>query len=211
MSVICSVSQEPYIIWLSFMVHMCKKLISWDGVFIFFKILIFSVVRGRKVQKNGPKWQKILSVMLHIWGTIHHMTVIYDCKMINNIFRYFFENFDNLGPQWGGSKRAKNDPEWQKIMSVAPHISATIHPGIFSSNFLLLVNGSENSILNWVFKTQSLHRLFFKNMIYQNLWIYEITKPIISAYKFLGTLFGPIHSVFHYCGSLGLAWLSLGG
>ena len=32
----CSISQEPYIIWLSFMVHMCK-IIIYPGVFSFFK------------------------------------------------------------------------------------------------------------------------------------------------------------------------------
>ena len=45
-----SVSQEPYIIWLSFMVHMCKMIIS-PGV-LFFKIMIFWVVRkGWEVKK----------------------------------------------------------------------------------------------------------------------------------------------------------------
>ena len=38
--------------------------------FHFFKILIFWVVRGAKVQKNGPKWQKNRSVTLHVSGTI---------------------------------------------------------------------------------------------------------------------------------------------
>ena len=28
--------------------------------------------------------------------------------------------------------------------------------------------------------------------------------PIISAHKFLGTLFGPVHNVCHHCGSLDL-------
>ena len=74
-----SVSQDSYIIWLSFMVHMCKVVISPGLFFIFsnfwffiwlsfmvhmckngniskclfhfFKILIFWVVRGVKVQK----------------------------------------------------------------------------------------------------------------------------------------------------------------
>ena len=30
-----------------------------------------------KRTKNGPKWQKILSVLLHNSGNIHHMIVIY--------------------------------------------------------------------------------------------------------------------------------------
>ena len=42
---VCSMSQEPYIIWLSFPVHMCKMIIA-PRVFSFFKSLIFQVVRG---------------------------------------------------------------------------------------------------------------------------------------------------------------------
>ena len=73
-----SISQEPCIIWLSFMVHMCKGIIYPGGFFIFFKILIFQVVWAYKSAKNGPKWQKILSAMLHILGTVGDMIVIYD-------------------------------------------------------------------------------------------------------------------------------------
>ena len=37
-----------------------------------------------EIKKNGPEWQKIMSVALHISGTIHHMIIIYGqmCKMI---------------------------------------------------------------------------------------------------------------------------------
>ena len=76
------ISQKPYIIWLSFMVHVSKMIISpgsffifskfwffrllrglnrkkWSNFFHFFKILIFRVVRGvGKRAKNGRKWQK---------------------------------------------------------------------------------------------------------------------------------------------------------
>ena len=56
-----SMSQEPYIIWLSCMVHICKMIISSGGFFVFvlffcffqvFKILIFLVRRGVKGQKR---------------------------------------------------------------------------------------------------------------------------------------------------------------
>ena len=70
------ISQKPYIIWMSFMVHMCKMIISPAVFFIFSKCWFFRVLRGKSA-KNGPKWQKILSVMLHISGIIHHMIVIY--------------------------------------------------------------------------------------------------------------------------------------
>ena len=45
----CSISQEPHIIWLSFMVENCKMVIS-PGVFCNVKILIFQVVKGLKGQ-----------------------------------------------------------------------------------------------------------------------------------------------------------------
>ena len=44
-------SQKPYIIWLWFLVQMCKMIISLQQVFLFFKILIFRVFRGVKWQK----------------------------------------------------------------------------------------------------------------------------------------------------------------
>ena len=50
-----SVHQELYIIWLWFLVQMCKMMISPASFFIFFKILIFWVFRGRgKRAKNDP-------------------------------------------------------------------------------------------------------------------------------------------------------------
>ena len=39
---------------------------------------------GFKRAKNSPKWQIIMSVVLHISGTMYHMVFIYGthCKMI---------------------------------------------------------------------------------------------------------------------------------
>ena len=56
------ISQEPYIVWLSFMVHMCKMIISLGFFFQFFKILIFCVVfglsfvKGQKTVQNDKKF-----------------------------------------------------------------------------------------------------------------------------------------------------------
>ena len=49
----CFISQEPYIIWLSFMVHLlCKMIISPGVFFIFFKVWFFGLwVRGVKGHK----------------------------------------------------------------------------------------------------------------------------------------------------------------
>ena len=58
---------------------MCKMIISPVIFLNFPKILIFQFVRGRgggKRAKNDPKGQKILSVALHVSGTIPHMSVM---------------------------------------------------------------------------------------------------------------------------------------
>ena len=92
-SLVHFISQEPYIIWLSFMVHFCKMMIS-PGVFFFFfhffKILILWVVRGCKWAKNDPKWEKILSVVVLISGIIHHMIFIMVLMLKMIIPRSFF-------------------------------------------------------------------------------------------------------------------------
>ena len=56
----------------------CGKHLLDDNIFrcffYFFKILIFGVHRG-------VKGQKTMSVLLHIWGTIDHMIVIYGANV----------------------------------------------------------------------------------------------------------------------------------
>ena len=72
------ISQEPYIIWLSFMVHFCKMIISPGVFFHFFKILIFQVVRGVKGLKlvqndkkfcplHAPYLRSHTSYDCHLW------------------------------------------------------------------------------------------------------------------------------------------------
>ena len=72
--------------------------------------------------------------MLHTSGTIHHMIVMIDlCKMMYlQVFFFFFHLFKILisqvvGGGGGGVKRAKKDPESEKLMSVVLYISGTIH------------------------------------------------------------------------------------
>ena len=50
-----SISHEPYLIWLWFLVHICKIIVS-SNFFHFFKILIFVFFRGRG---RGVKGQKM--------------------------------------------------------------------------------------------------------------------------------------------------------
>ena len=93
---LCLISQGPYIIWLSFMVQMCKMIIS-PVVFFNFKILIFWVVRGLKGQKmaqNDKKFCLSHSVsqepyIIWLWFLVHM------CKMIISPATFFiFQNFD---------------------------------------------------------------------------------------------------------------------
>ena len=92
-----SISQEPYIIWLSFMVQMCKMIIS-PGAFFSFKILIFWVVRRLKGQK-WPKMTKIfvcrtlyfrnhISYDVDLWYTCMYKKIISP-----GIFFHFFSKF----------------------------------------------------------------------------------------------------------------------
>ena len=72
---LCSISLEPYIIWLSFMVQMCKMIIS-PGVFFNVKILVFQVVKGLKGQKMSLNDENF-SLAPYISGTIYHIIFIY--------------------------------------------------------------------------------------------------------------------------------------
>ena len=116
--------QEPCIIWLSFMVHTCKMIISpVVFFFIFSKFQYLGLlgwggggVKGEKLSKMT----KILSVVFHISGTIHDMIVIYGTQvLINNISRIFFFIFFfkilKKIPFFSFFKREKNDPKWQKF------------------------------------------------------------------------------------------------
>ena len=70
--------------------YLCKIVLS-PGFFSFFVILIFWVVKGVKGQKMVQNDKKILSVVLHISGTIHHMIFIYGTHKENgNILVLFF-------------------------------------------------------------------------------------------------------------------------
>ena len=102
-----------------------------QGSFFIFDVFIFWGVRGVKGQKIAKDDKKILSVELHISGTIYHMILIngHMCKRIISpgVFFYtFFPNFNFWGQQW--RKRAKDDLKWQKIMYMqALHIIVSIY------------------------------------------------------------------------------------
>ena len=122
----CFICQEPGIIWLSFMVHLCNMMIA-PVVFFKFSKCSVSVLYGWK----GKKWSKTrkncvccapylrnhTSYDCHLW---------YTCKTIitAGVFFPFFRILifwvvrGDKGQKW---------QKWQKTLSVVPYISGTIH------------------------------------------------------------------------------------
>ena len=73
----CSISQEPHIIWLSFMVHICKMIISLGVFLLGFQNFDFLGCQEGWKGKKMPKMTNFLSVTSYISGTIYHMIFIY--------------------------------------------------------------------------------------------------------------------------------------
>ena len=128
------VCHEQYSIWSCFLANLCKMMISPNSFFIFSKFWFCGLLVGWKGKKWPKMKKKFLSVTLHISGTIHHMIVIYGTQVQNdNIssgFFLFFRKSNFLGCY--GSKTAKNDPKWKKILFVARGYKIIISPEVFS-------------------------------------------------------------------------------
>ena len=125
---LCSMSQEPSIMWLLFMVQMCKMIIC-PGVFFNFK-----TVRGLKGQKMAQSekisachtlyFKNYISYDLHSWYICMYKRII--SPGIFFLF-FFFSKFCFLGSLRGEWGHTKNGPKWQKILSVSLHILGTVH------------------------------------------------------------------------------------
>ena len=106
------ISQELYIIWLSFVVHICKMISP--GFFFYFKILIFRLVRrvkGQKMVQNDKKF-----CLLHFISQEPYIMwlsfMVRICKMIiSSGVLFTFPKFWFF--EFIGGKRAKYGPEWQ--------------------------------------------------------------------------------------------------
>ena len=70
------ISQEPYIIWLSFMLHLCKMAIS-PGFFLFFQNLDFLGCLEDKRAKNDSKMTK--NYVRRAWDLRND--TLYDCHL----------------------------------------------------------------------------------------------------------------------------------
>ena len=96
--ILCSMSQEPYIIWSSFVVHKCKMIISPQCFFFFFhffKNVNFWVVRRVKCKKMAQNDKKfcfpclVLQEPYIIWSSF----MLRMCKRIISpgVFLHFFQ------------------------------------------------------------------------------------------------------------------------
>ena len=107
-----SISQEAYIIWLWFLVHMCKVMTSQN---VFFSVLKFSFSWLLGWFK-GKKWPKMTKNSVCLTPYLRNCTS-YDCGFWYTSVKWwylqlsfiFFQNSDFLE-----GKRAKNDP-WLPI------------------------------------------------------------------------------------------------
>ena len=101
------ISQEPYIIWSSFSVHMCKRII-FPGVFLwFFQVVFFRLVIGVKGQKMSQNDKNLClshfisqeASVIWLWFLLHicKMMTSPDAFFIFLFFIFYFFYFDFVG------------------------------------------------------------------------------------------------------------------
>ena len=118
-----SISQEPYIILL----RLWYTYVKWwylQGCFLFIQNFDFVGCWESKKAKNRPKWEKIMSLPLHISRTIHHMIFIYGTHVENdNVSRCFFHYFKILIFSFvrglKGQKVVQNDKKFCLLHSIS--------------------------------------------------------------------------------------------
>ena len=100
-----SISQETYILWLSFMVHICKMIISPGSFLIIWKFWFFSL-SGSKRAKKCSKVTNIVCHAPYLSNHTSHDLLWYKCKMITSPGIFFiFSKFWFSGLL--GGKKAK--------------------------------------------------------------------------------------------------------
>ena len=116
-------TQEPYIIWLSFIVHMCKIIISPGVYFIFSKFWFSGLLGGGGGVKGQKKFQHHKKFCPTPFLRNH---TSYDCHLWYTSVKWWylhcFFHFFRLLLWW-------KDKKWPKVTknSVTLHISGTIH------------------------------------------------------------------------------------
>ena len=88
---LCLISEEPYITWSSFMVHMCKRII-FLGLFVhFFQIFNFGVncvVKGQKMVQNDKNFCLLHSIFQEAY-IIWLWFLVRICKMMISVAIFF--------------------------------------------------------------------------------------------------------------------------
>ena len=162
--------------------------------FHFFKFSFFRFLGGKWV-KNGPKWQNILSVTLHISETVHHMIVIYGTPVQNdNIFPILKFWLSRLSGGWKGKKNGSNDKNLGMLLFIfqEPYIISSLHlwyicmheriisPGMFFIFFKIYIFGIVRGGVGWVGggrcvkgqkSTQNDKKFYLSHSAYQELYI----------------------------------------
>ena len=89
-------------------------------LFFFFFFFMFQAVRAVNGAKTGPIRQKILSVMLHISATIHHMILfmVHICKMMTSAGFFFIFSKLLFSGSRGVGKRAKKTQNDKKCLTL---------------------------------------------------------------------------------------------
>ena len=110
------ISQEPYIIWSSFVVHICKRIISTGVFYIFFRSLIFwvnSVVKEQNVC-HTPYLSKHTSFDVFCCTNLKwwHLRGLLS----------FFQNFGFLGCWGGKGVKGKKWPKMTKNFCLTPYL-----------------------------------------------------------------------------------------
>ena len=127
-----SISLEPYIIWLSFMVHMCQVIISPGFLFSFSIFWFFRLLEEYKCKK----WSKMTkSCVRHAPYLRNHTS--YDCHLcltcandnISSFFCFFFSFFESFDfsdcySEVKGQKMVQNVKKFclSRLVSQEPYI-----------------------------------------------------------------------------------------
>ena len=100
-----SISQEPYIIWLSFMLHLCKMIIS-PGLFFSFSKFWFFGLLGGKMAKSSPKLTK---------NSVHHTSYLRNHTWWPVTFSSVHSNDDQDQGGWRAFSKDPQSRSWGKV------------------------------------------------------------------------------------------------
>ena len=113
----CTSSDHNF--WYTYLVHTYVK---WWYLHVFFSVFQnfdFLDFHGGKRGKNGPKWEKTLSLFISQEPYIRLSFMVHLCKMIitPGVFLSFFQNFDFWGVK--GQKMVQNDKKLCLLCSIS--------------------------------------------------------------------------------------------